>query len=54
MSGFKSPQEMGEDTPIFNEKQAYEMQKGINKVLWESNSNVEVKQEQTKKSGFCQ
>lgn len=48
---FENPQKFG--TPIFTEKEAYEMQKGINKMLWEGKeTKVEVKEE-TKKSGFC-
>lgn len=55
MSGFKSPQEMGEDTPIFNEKQAYAMTRELNKMLWnQDNSGKETeKKEEVKKTSFC-
>lgn len=47
---FENPQKFG--TPIFTEKEAYEMQKGINRALWEKKEEVKVVEE-TKKSGFC-
>jgi hypothetical protein len=43
-------------TKNFSEKQAYEMMKGINKMMWEGKENsqeVEVKKEEPKKTGFC-
>lgn len=42
-------------TKNFSEKQAYEMIKGINKMMWESKENqeTEVKKEEPKKTGFC-
>lgn len=54
-SGFKNPQELGEDTPIFNEKQAYAMNREINKILWnQDNSGKAVEQkEEVKKTSFC-
>lgn len=55
MSGFKTPQELGENTPIFTEKQAYEMIKGTNKLLWEGgNTEMPQQQQEVKRKGnFC-
>ena len=50
---FENPEKFGDVN--FTEKQAYEMQKGINKMLWETNNNKDVPEKQNleKKSNFC-
>lgn len=57
-SGFRSPEELGEDTPIFTEKQAYQMMKETNKALWEGKTpqqvaQIQQQQKSVKRSGFC-
>ena len=57
MSGFKNPKDIGEDTLIFDEKYAYSIISGYNKMLIDKgiSEEKEVKQiEAPKKSGFCQ
>lgn len=51
-SGFKSPAELGENTPIFTERQAYEMMKNVNKALWEGKEPKQQTQPEEKRSGF--
>ena len=57
MSGFKSPAELGEDTPIFTEEQAYKMMRETNKALWEGKTPqqvvVQTQQKSIKRGGFC-
>jgi hypothetical protein len=57
MSGFTNPAELGENTPIFDEKQAYKMMREINKALWEGKTPQQViaqtEQKKVKTCGFC-
>lgn len=53
--GWENSEKFG--TQNFTEKQAYEMMKGINKMLWEGKEEnkqaEETKKEEPKKTGFC-
>jgi hypothetical protein len=57
MSGFTNPTELGENTPIFDEKQAYKMMREKNKALWEGKTPQQViaqtEQKKVKTCGFC-